>query len=221
MSRKKLESKDFSGDSLGGRIGLVRTEHGQTQEEFAINLGISPSTVNTWEKNRHTPNRSAVQLISEKYCVSKEWLLTGKGPRELSDASILQTMSPEILALAFEISRLTPEQRQTVSEVVQQFLKVAQTAPGVTPKPEPAPPPASTYTLRSGNVIDLDGYRRKFAPDVQAELTDEEVAQLAQFEETVVQKGVMFHGFELEEMFTFSASRLRELIKDGQSVGLC
>ncbi|MBU0516297.1 MAG: hypothetical protein KJ621_16160, partial [Proteobacteria bacterium] len=78
-----------------------------------------------------------------------------------------------------------------------------------------------TPTLRSGQVINIDEYRARLSADAQGDLTDKEVAELAQFEDSCLHSGVHFHGFDIDEIFAASANRIRELLDMGRQVDLC
>jgi len=47
----------------GSEIKQVRQSMGQTQEEFAHQLGVTLSTVNRWENKKTAPSRLAVKQI--------------------------------------------------------------------------------------------------------------------------------------------------------------
>ena len=76
-------------------------------------------------------------------------------------------------------------------------------------------------TLRSGKVINIDEYRALLSQDAQDDLTDKEVAELAQFEDSCVTRGVRFHAFRLDEIFNADAQKIRELLEDGRNFNLC
>lgn len=47
VSRFQLAPVDFGGESLGRRITRIRKEHGFTQLELAVNIGVIQSIVST------------------------------------------------------------------------------------------------------------------------------------------------------------------------------
>jgi DNA-binding transcriptional regulator YiaG len=44
-------------------IKKIRKELGLTQLEFAIKLGVTPATVNRWERGRNLPSKLAIAKI--------------------------------------------------------------------------------------------------------------------------------------------------------------
>jgi len=70
----------------------IKSLHGPRERaKFAKILGFSAAYVADIENGRSKPSRALLQAISEKYNVSIDWLLTGKGSRELSPATIHET----------------------------------------------------------------------------------------------------------------------------------
>ncbi len=225
MSRKKSSPTEFSLESAGGRFGWARAQKGLTGKKLATILGCSPSLITEIEKDRvEISTRIAIGMFSS-VGLNINWLLTGKGDPWASPARRQEgaTLDPMIQEQAEAISRLSHDQRQAVAEIVAQLLKATESElrPEPAPKPKPEPPPAPTHTLRSGKVIEIDEYRARLSEDAQDDLTDEEVAGIAQFEESCVRRGVQFHEFSLSEIFTSSANRIRELIDMGRQVDLC
>lgn len=62
------------------RLKALRTSLDLSQEQFAKRLGFSTrGAVNNWEVGRGTPSAEMINLICERFNVSKEWLETGNG----------------------------------------------------------------------------------------------------------------------------------------------
>lgn len=47
----------------GKEIKEIRLKLGLTQEQFAVKLGVSGTSVMNWERNRHSPSPMAEKLI--------------------------------------------------------------------------------------------------------------------------------------------------------------
>ncbi|MGH7621709.1 MAG: NadS family protein [Gemmatimonadaceae bacterium] len=47
----------------GADVKAVRAELGQTQEEFAMMIGVSVATLRNWEQGRRTPEGPALALL--------------------------------------------------------------------------------------------------------------------------------------------------------------
>ncbi|WP_434286251.1 helix-turn-helix domain-containing protein [Celeribacter sp. SCSIO 80788] len=68
---------------VGGRLRRLRTEAGQTQQEFAETLGISLRAYKNYEKGlRELPASVTLQLCKIS-AVSPSWILLGKTDRPL------------------------------------------------------------------------------------------------------------------------------------------
>lgn len=63
------------------RIKAIRTYKGMTQAEFAIALGLAPTSTSSWERNINPqfPTETMRILICEKFSVNRNWLETGEG----------------------------------------------------------------------------------------------------------------------------------------------
>ena len=102
------------------RIAAVRIALGYTenQTEFADKLGVSQSTISSWELGDTKPTKTRLRLF-ERLGVNVDWLLTGNGemfarrPANADDVA-------EIVAI---YRKLTPEQRVLLTGVAQNFLK--------------------------------------------------------------------------------------------------
>jgi transcriptional regulator with XRE-family HTH domain len=51
---------------VGQIIRDLRLSAGLTQEQFAVNLGVTYSTINRWENGRSTPSPLAMEKIEQK-----------------------------------------------------------------------------------------------------------------------------------------------------------
>lgn len=53
-------------------IRELREERGWTQLELAVKVGVTPSTVWSWEKGRYEPRASQLRAIAETFGVSMD-----------------------------------------------------------------------------------------------------------------------------------------------------
>lgn len=67
------ENKDSA--SLGQLLKTIRTNHGLNIQEMAMSIGVSYSTYNDYEKNKHLPNPKALKTISTQYGIAMTELL--------------------------------------------------------------------------------------------------------------------------------------------------
>ncbi|MFH1373442.1 MAG: helix-turn-helix transcriptional regulator [bacterium] len=52
-------------DKLAKKIRRLRSEFGLTQEQFAVKIGVTFSTVNRWENGKSKPSPLALKRIEE------------------------------------------------------------------------------------------------------------------------------------------------------------
>ena len=76
-----LEIGDNS--TIGNRIKKIGKSQGLTQAEFAARLGVSNMTVFLAERGYKQRNADLVDRISQKFGVSKEWIMFVTGSYEL------------------------------------------------------------------------------------------------------------------------------------------
>ena len=60
---------------IGERLAEVRKDHGETQADLARILGVSLSTVRTWEQEKNSPSYQVLITICKRYKVSSDYLL--------------------------------------------------------------------------------------------------------------------------------------------------
>ena len=65
--------------NINSRIKSVRKALGISQRNFCKGVFLSQSFYAQIETDRRKPNERIFELISSKYNVNKEWLITGKG----------------------------------------------------------------------------------------------------------------------------------------------
>ncbi len=64
-------------NNIGGRIKLIRTHYGVSQEQLAYYLGISTATLSRYENLLNTPKLPILIQISKAFDVSLEYLISG------------------------------------------------------------------------------------------------------------------------------------------------
>lgn len=103
--------------SLGDRIRAVRA--GTSQEEFAVELGVSKTALGFYERNERIPRATFVADLCRPRGVSLEWLLYGEGsmrpePAPAADDPDLRRENRE---LRLENRELRLENRELRSEI--------------------------------------------------------------------------------------------------------
>jgi transcriptional regulator with XRE-family HTH domain len=96
------------GQSIGERIDQVIRTAGTNPHRASIELGIARSTLLKWISGSSVPDVKNLSAFAEKFRVSPEWLMTGRGARE-------STATKE--ASSKELER--------IQEVVEQYLASA------------------------------------------------------------------------------------------------
>ena len=60
---------------IGARLAEIRKYNDDTQEELALKLNISVSTVRSWEQEKSSPSHDLLVSICRLYDVSSDYLL--------------------------------------------------------------------------------------------------------------------------------------------------
>jgi len=105
--------------SINARIKAVRKALGLSQRAFCKGIFLSHSFYAQIESGTRNPNERVYELISGKYNVNKEWLLTGKG-------EMFSGPAPDVeLEQLIEIYReLDPLFREYIMLQIKQLLSV-------------------------------------------------------------------------------------------------
>ena len=69
--------RDF--DTFGGRLSRARAASGLSTKDLAWRLGVKPSTIDAWERDRSLPSAQRMNRLSGLVSVSLSWLLHGVG----------------------------------------------------------------------------------------------------------------------------------------------
>lgn len=84
------------GDNLNTRITKIRKESNMTQEQFALEMGISKNYVNLIENGKKKPGDRLVSDICRKFNINEEWLRKGKEPMKILPTGKLSSYIEEI-----------------------------------------------------------------------------------------------------------------------------
>ena len=106
------------------RIKQLRKKKGVSQSELAEAIGVKTNTVSTWERGTRKPDVEALNLLSEYFEVSFEYLL-GNSDKEDAKLSQKELDSYDLSAKADEIKestellcRLSDKSRKIVEELI-------------------------------------------------------------------------------------------------------
>ena len=71
--------------TTGKRIKSIRYDLMMNQTEFAKSIGIKQNTLSFIETDRRKPSQTTVKCIASVYSVHQQWILSGEGPKYLTD----------------------------------------------------------------------------------------------------------------------------------------
>lgn len=83
-----------SGNNISERVLKARGAAGLNQREAAKTLGVSPVTMNRYEKGVRVPETVVVIEMARKFQVSLTWLLTGEGQMMDTGHQVSQNIAP-------------------------------------------------------------------------------------------------------------------------------
>ena len=69
---------------IGRKIKALREKNGKSQEDLALDLGVSRQTINKWETNKAQPNTENIKALCSIFAVSSEYFLG----TEISDTNV-------------------------------------------------------------------------------------------------------------------------------------
>ena len=106
------------------RIKQLRKKKGVSQSELAEAIGVKTNTVSTWERGTRKPDVEALNLLSEYFEVSFEYLLgnsdkeDAKPSQEELDSYDLSAKADEIKGSTELLCRLSDKSRRIVEELI-------------------------------------------------------------------------------------------------------
>ena len=74
--------------TFGNRLKQARENKGYNQKQFAERLGVTPTRLNYWEKDKREPDVAIIKQIAQILDVSSDWLI---GNNVISDEIILSS----------------------------------------------------------------------------------------------------------------------------------
>ncbi len=99
---------------IGERIKLIREKAAQNQKVFARMMGVTPATINRYEKGHRIPDADFLKKVVAKYSCDSAWLLTGSNDPE---------RTPELKS--YNLDNLDPE----IAEIINWLLEVPEAKP--------------------------------------------------------------------------------------------
>ncbi len=122
---------------IGKRINYLRENYydkKMSMATFAKEVGVSPATINQWEKGNTAVPQTAINVIANKFLINETWLLTGEGnmkapasrEQELAQfVAALYEEDPEGLPYYFmlELQRIKPETWADISAFIKRVAE--------------------------------------------------------------------------------------------------
>ena len=111
---------------IADRIKQLRKKKGVSQSQLAKAIGVKNNTVSTWERGTRKPDFAALQLLSEYFEVSFEYLLGSNDKEEARvkpsqgelDSCALSAKADEIKESTELLCRLSDKSRKIVEELI-------------------------------------------------------------------------------------------------------
>lgn len=97
---------------IGAFLADLRKEHNLTQEELGEQIGVTNKTISRWENGNYLPPVEMLQILSDKYEVSINEILSG----ERLDSKDYKTKAEENIAVALESSTFTLKDKKAFYE---------------------------------------------------------------------------------------------------------
>jgi transcriptional regulator with XRE-family HTH domain len=104
--------------TLGYRLRQQRDSYGLTQNEVALAVGMSPSAITQFERNKLTPTKSTLEALARFYHVAVPYLLHGtktpdqvepRTPEEVEALALLRRAPPKMHRALLNVMRVQIE----------------------------------------------------------------------------------------------------------------
>ena len=111
--------------TMGERIKQLRKENGLTQTGLAEALGVTKGTVSTWETNSRTPGFDTLNMMSDMFHRSLDYIMGRSDdatPIATSDADLdelaLSDVEEDLTEYALKYARLDQYGREAVEAII-------------------------------------------------------------------------------------------------------
>ncbi|MCX4326420.1 MAG: helix-turn-helix transcriptional regulator [Lachnospiraceae bacterium] len=107
--------------TINDRFKEIRQDHGLSQEELGIKIGLSKSGISNIENGTRNVTNKHIKLLCSAFPINEEWLRNGTEPKTIATpSSIMQNLKKEFgldefaYNLVYEYLQLEPKQRDAV-----------------------------------------------------------------------------------------------------------
>lgn len=104
--------------TLGKKIAQLRKSKGWTQTQLAENVGVHPSHITRWERDKNQPSASTLNDLAKCFEVTVEELTRNPSKRYLQES----IKDEELLMQFKKIQGLDESDRMTIMHVIEAFL---------------------------------------------------------------------------------------------------
>lgn len=105
--------------TLGLKIAKLRKSKGWTQTQLAERVGVHPSHVTRWERDKNQPSTNTLRELAEVFGVTVEIMTKPPSKRALQESL---GDDEELLAQFRQIQELDEKDRDTIRQVIDAFL---------------------------------------------------------------------------------------------------
>ena len=110
--------------SLGAKIKEIRTEAGESMEEFGMGIGVSASSVYKWEAGLSLIREDKLKYICSAYNVSEDWLLGKDMPKVPESQEHIQRREVLSHAMMFLSDKDLLKAQMFITDVLEQPLHI-------------------------------------------------------------------------------------------------
>lgn len=108
---------------VASRLRQLRESVGLSQKDFAVSIGIKPTTYNGYETGKHKPKSDILVIIADKYNVTVDYLL-GKSDRPTPDSESRPIISSARQALLDAVKDMDENTARAVLDVIRSVKKL-------------------------------------------------------------------------------------------------
>lgn len=116
--------------TINDRFKEIRQDHGLSQEELGIKIGLSKSGISNIENGTRNVTNKHIKLLCSAFPINEEWLRNGTEPKTIeTPSSIMENLKKEFgldefaYNLVYEYLKLEPKQRDAVRNFFYKVVK--------------------------------------------------------------------------------------------------
>jgi transcriptional regulator with XRE-family HTH domain len=108
--------------ALSDRMKIIIGECGQKQKEFARNINVTDSYISKVIRDESGMSNSTALLIERLYGYSKNWIITGQGPKMLSGwGRHLSSLQKKII---MDVEKMNEDELQALYAFIESLKKI-------------------------------------------------------------------------------------------------